>query len=204
MSTDLSRKKKLRGAHRASATRLQKTVSEVLISFDPNNLEEIVPKLNQLKTSMKEKLETLKVLDEEILELVDEANIEEEIEQCDICREGLQLALENVERALNTSSMSSLAVLSNVTENTTSNTPPVPSQAPTSPQGSSASTASTSLLQNQYSSQLDTSNENGMPNLGQPSMSTVNQPQPVEHPTIPHLHHPITLGGIQLSNQSIM
>ncbi|CAB4029862.1 Hypothetical predicted protein, partial [Paramuricea clavata] len=185
MSTDLSRKKKLRGAHRASATRLQKTVSEVLISFDPNNLEEIVPKLNQLKTSMKEKLETLKVLDEEILELVDEANIEEEIEQCDICREGLQLALENVERALNTSSMPSLAVLSNVTENTTSNTPPVPSQAPTSPQGSSASTASTSLLQNQYSSQLDTSNENGMPNLGQPSMSTVNQPQPVEHPTIP-------------------
>ncbi|CAB3995910.1 Hypothetical predicted protein [Paramuricea clavata] len=121
MSTDLSRKKKLRGAHRASATRLQKTVSEVLISFDPNNLEEIVPKLNQLKTSMKEKLETLKVLDEEILELVDEANIEEEIEQCDICRESLQLALENVERALNTSSMSSLAVLSNVTENTTIN-----------------------------------------------------------------------------------
>jgi hypothetical protein len=69
MSTDLSRKKKLRGAHRASATRLQKTVSEVLVSFDPNNLEEIAPKLNQLKTSMKEKLETLKVLDEEILEL---------------------------------------------------------------------------------------------------------------------------------------
>ncbi|CAB4041172.1 Hypothetical predicted protein, partial [Paramuricea clavata] len=119
MSTDLSRKKKLRGAHRASATRLQKTVSEVLVSFDPNNLEEIVPKLNQLKTSMKEKLETLKVLVEEILELVDEANIEEEIEQCDICREGLQLALENVERALNTSSMSSSAMLSNVTENTT-------------------------------------------------------------------------------------
>jgi hypothetical protein len=44
-------------------------VSEVLVSFDPNNLEEIAPKLNQLKTSMKEKLETLKVLDEEILEL---------------------------------------------------------------------------------------------------------------------------------------
>jgi NADH:ubiquinone oxidoreductase subunit F (NADH-binding) len=82
------------------------------------------------------------------LNLVDEANIEEEIEQCNICREGLQLALENVERALNTSSMSSLAMLSNVTENTTGNTPPVPSQAPTSPQGSSASTASTSLLQN--------------------------------------------------------
>ena len=68
-SSDLSRKKKLRGAHRASATQLQKTVSEVLVSFDPNNLEEIAPKLNQLKTSMKEKLETLKVLDEEILEL---------------------------------------------------------------------------------------------------------------------------------------
>ena len=99
--------------------------------------------------------------------------------------------------------MSSLAMLSNVTENTTGNTPPVPSQAPTSPQGSSASTASTLLLQNQYSSQLDTSNENGTPNLGQPSMSTVNQPQPVEHPIIPPAS-PDNPGGIQLSNQSIM
>ena len=49
MSTDLSRKKKLRGAHQASITQLQKMVSEVLVSFDPNTLEEIVPKLNQLK-----------------------------------------------------------------------------------------------------------------------------------------------------------
>lgn len=44
---------------------------------------------------MQEKLGILKVLDEEIINIIDEANVE--IEQRDICREDLQLALENIE-----------------------------------------------------------------------------------------------------------
>ena len=125
MSAEISRKKKMRGAHRASATRLEKAVSELLVSFG-NKVEEFMQKLNQLKASMQGKLEILKVLDEEILNLIDEDSIDEEIHQCDICRENLQLALENNERALRTLSMPSSAPVSNVTL-------PVQVQPPTSP-----------------------------------------------------------------------
>ena len=75
MSREISRKKKLRGAHRASATRFQRTVSELLVSFGANKSEEFLPRLNQLKTSMQEKLKILNALDEEILNIIDEANL---------------------------------------------------------------------------------------------------------------------------------
>ena len=75
MSAEISRKKKMRGAHRASATRLEKAASQLLVSFDANKVEEFMPKLNQLKTSMQGKLEILKVLDEEILNPIDEDSI---------------------------------------------------------------------------------------------------------------------------------
>ena len=117
MSTEISRKKKLRGAHRASATRLQKTVSELLVSFDPNKLEEFMPRLNQLKTSMQEKLKILSTLDEEILNVIDEANIDDEIAQSDVCREDLQLALENIERVIRTISLPSTPTVSTGTGN---------------------------------------------------------------------------------------
>ena len=128
-------------------------VSELLVSLDPNKLDESLPRLNQLKTSMQEKLAILKGLDEEILTQIDEANIDEDIQQCDICREDLQLALENVEKALSTPSMPNSASASNVTENLSSNTQPASTQAPTSPQQSTASITSMTLEQNQYSSQ---------------------------------------------------
>ncbi len=183
MSTEISRKKKLRGAHRASATRLLKTVSELLVSLDPNKLDESMPRLNQLKTSMQEKLAILKGLDEEILTQIDEANIDEEIQQCDICREDLQLALENIEKALSTPSMPNSASASNVTENLSSNTQPASSQGPTSPQQSTASITSMTLEQNQHSSPPSTSNET--PSLGESSMSTASNPQSVEYSNPP-------------------
>ena len=118
---------------------------------------------------------SLKVLDEEILTQIDEANNDEEIQQCDICREDLQLALENIEKALSAPSIPDSASASNVTENSSSNTKRVPSQAPTLPQQSNASITSMTLEQNQYSSQPDTSNET--PSLGESSMSTPSNPQ---------------------------
>lgn len=72
---------------------------------------------------MQENLEILKVLDEEILILIDEDGIDEEIEQCDICRVNLQLALENIEGALHIPSIPSSATVSN-------GTPPAQTQAP--------------------------------------------------------------------------
>ena len=54
---EISRNKKMRRAHRASASQLERTVSELLVSFDSNKLEEFMPRLNQFKMSMQEKLE---------------------------------------------------------------------------------------------------------------------------------------------------
>ena len=127
MSTEISRKKKLRRAHRASATRLQRTVSEVLVSFDPNKSEEFMPRLNQLKTSMQEKLKILNTLDEEILNIIDEANIDDKRAQSDVCREDLQLALEIIERVLRTISLPSPSTASTVTPSAMSQMPTTPS-----------------------------------------------------------------------------
>ena len=178
MSTEISRKKKLRGAHRASATRLQKTVSELLVSFDPNKSEEFMPRLNQLKTSMQEKLKILSTLDEEILNVIDEVNIDDEIAQSDVCREDLQLALENIERVIRTISLPSTPTVS-------TDTPSAISQMPTSPQQSNAST-----------SQPGTSNEHELPDLGHSSTSTVSYTQSTEYPSTPPATAPQeNLGG---------
>ena len=101
-------------------------MSELLVSFDPNKSEEFLPRLNQLKTSRQEKLKILNALDEEILNIIDESNIDEEIAQSDVCREDLQLALENIERALRSISLPSPYTASTVT-------PSALSQMPTSP-----------------------------------------------------------------------
>ena len=167
MSTEISRKKKLRGAHRASATRLQSTVSELLVSFDANKSEEFLPRLNQLKTSMQEKLKILSALDEEILNIIDEANIDDEIAQSDVCREDLQLALENIEGTLRIIGLPSPSPGLTVT-------PSVLGQMPTFPQQSNASP-----------SQPGTSNEHEPTDLGQSSTSTVSYTQPAEHPSTP-------------------
>ena len=133
MSEDnIGRKRKLRGAHRASSTRLRKSVSDLLASFDTSSLDVLVPKLNQFKISIQEKLQILRVLDNDIIDLVDEDNIDKEVEECDICRETLQLTLENIERTLiNLPSITSVTPVSSVS------TSPVSSPASTLDQLSS-------------------------------------------------------------------
>ena len=88
-------------------------------------------------------MKILKVLDEEIVNLIDEDSIDKEIKQCDIYRENLQLALENTEGALRTTSMPSSATVSN-------STPLVQIKSPTSPQQSNASTTSQTSTSNEY------------------------------------------------------
>ena len=78
MSEELSRKKRVRAGHRASATRMINKASSLLEDESPNLMT-----LSQLKLSLQEKLDVLKHLDEEILELVDEDSVADEIEQSD-------------------------------------------------------------------------------------------------------------------------
>ena len=54
------------------------------------DLESVVTKLEQCRITLKEKLETLKQLDEEILELVEDSEVDNEIEQADTFKGQLQ------------------------------------------------------------------------------------------------------------------
>ena len=72
---ELKRKIRVRGGHRASAKRIIAAAEESLQVFDPNNPETVI-KVKQQLTTLKEKMKTLSVHDEEILSLVKEEEIE--------------------------------------------------------------------------------------------------------------------------------
>ncbi len=65
MSEGLTKKRKVRAGHRASATRMLTRVDGVLATLPLDTAQ-----LSQLKLSLCEKLETLKLLDGEILDLI--------------------------------------------------------------------------------------------------------------------------------------
>ena len=83
----LARKKRLRAGHRASTTRI---LGQVQPAITAESLD--VSKISQLKRSLEDKLQTLSVLDQEILELTAEEAIEEEIIQTNEIRERVYAA----------------------------------------------------------------------------------------------------------------
>ena len=93
----LSRKKRIRAGHRVSATRILNQIDGALPAVTPDSA-----KLSQLKLSLQEKLETLKLLDAEIVELTPEEGLVEEIEQADGYKEGVYTAMINLEKQLST------------------------------------------------------------------------------------------------------
>ena len=98
MTEQLQRAKKLRTGHRSSTTRLINQTYDTLKEREANG-----PKLKQQETSLKEKLDTLRALDAEILNLLsDEEDIGNEIEQADTYREKVQLALCDIQAVLKT------------------------------------------------------------------------------------------------------
>ena len=84
----LPRKKKIRAGHRASATRLFSQIDTALTAPATDS-----DKLSQLKLSLHKKLETLKLLDSEIVQLSPEEGLEDEIEQADGYKENVYRAL---------------------------------------------------------------------------------------------------------------
>ena len=78
-TVDPSRKKRVRGGHRSSATKAIGR-AEDLLAPEKSDLD----KLSQLKLVLREKLETLKTLDAEILDMVKEEDLADEIEQADM------------------------------------------------------------------------------------------------------------------------
>jgi len=94
----LSRKRKVRAAHRASVTRMIAQTREML-QGSSEELNENVPKLKQKRQALQLKTELLK-LDEEIVELVEEKGLDREIEQADIVREQIEIAIIDLDSAL--------------------------------------------------------------------------------------------------------
>ena len=102
MGEELTRKKRVRGGHKASATRLVTKVEEMVASEGPADPF----KLSQLGMNIKEKLEDIKVLDAEILKLVGEGELEGEIAEADLFKEKIYFTLILIERASGRASQS--------------------------------------------------------------------------------------------------
>ena len=92
MAEELARKKRVRAGHKSSAT---ERVGEMLASGESLDLA----KLNQLRMSLKEKLEEVKVLDGEILSLVKDDEVDDEIGQADLYKEKIYFNLVLIEKA---------------------------------------------------------------------------------------------------------
>lgn len=122
---DLARKKNVRAAHRASATRLMNQ-ADSLIGASPLNTDE----LTLLQTSLSAKLKTLETLNAEIVDLTPEAQLEEEIGRADEYSEKIQRMLLQVQKALQPSVPTVVAPPPRAPSSATVSTPP------TAPSGS--------------------------------------------------------------------
>ena len=100
MAEELSRKRRQRGGHRSSTTRIISSAIEVLATGDVSQFAQHAVKLNQQRASLQQKQITLRQLDAEILALVGEDEIEAEIERADLVEENIQLAIANIDNAL--------------------------------------------------------------------------------------------------------
>ena len=96
MADELRRKKRVRVGHKSSATKMITKAEELLAASGLLDLN----KLDQIGMSLKEKLEEIKVLDSEVLELVENAELEEEISQADRYKEQIFSTLSSIEKAV--------------------------------------------------------------------------------------------------------
>ena len=94
MAEELARKK-VRGGHKASTTRMMSRANKLMASEGAPD----VSKLNQLWMSIKEKLQEIKVFDSEILALVKDDELEDEITQADLFKEQIYSTLIRIEKA---------------------------------------------------------------------------------------------------------
>ena len=97
--SDLARKKRVRGGHRGSTTKAIGRAEELLAAESPD-----VDRLSQLKLTLGEKLEVLKTLDAEMLDLVQDEDVAEEIDQADEFKEKVYVILVKINRVLNAAS----------------------------------------------------------------------------------------------------
>lgn len=91
----LAKKRRIRGGHRVSASRMIQQVNETIATRGVDSADN--KRLLQLKFNLEEKLSTLKQLDEQILEMVEEEGVADEIEQADNFKERIYAAIIDIE-----------------------------------------------------------------------------------------------------------
>ena len=104
---NLARKKATREGHRSTVKRIACTINEQLDAPISDELDQSkqalhVSTLRQKRESLRSKLETLKVLDEDILSNVEEEEIENEIREADLVSELIQLSIARIDNFLET------------------------------------------------------------------------------------------------------
>ena len=92
----LARRKKIRAGRKASATRTLGQIGSALAETPPD-----ADRLSLLKLTLNEKLDTLKGLNSEIIEITPEDGLEDEIQQSDKYKERTYDALTRINRAIN-------------------------------------------------------------------------------------------------------
>ena len=94
MAEQLQKKKKIRAGHRGSVKRTLRQVEEAKTGPD-------LPRLSLLKMTLTEKLETLRALDNEIVDWTDdEEALAEEIEQSDTYKETIYAAMISIDKII--------------------------------------------------------------------------------------------------------
>ena len=101
MAEGLSRKRRTRGGHRSTATRIIRCAIKVLAIGDLSEITKHMVKLNRQKASLQGKRTIIRQLDTEILALEDKEEIVTEIQQADLVEENIQLTyIANIDHAL--------------------------------------------------------------------------------------------------------
>ena len=94
MAEALARKKRIRAGHKAAVAKSIRNVDEVLASEVPSQ-----EKMSMLDMTLKEKLGTVKALNAEVIDLIeDEEALADEIERADNFNEGIFDALIKIDR----------------------------------------------------------------------------------------------------------
>ncbi len=86
-------RKRIRAGHEASATKTTRQIEEILTGDDPGK-----SRLLLLRLTLKENLETIKALDAEVIELIEDDTLADEIEQADDYREMTFASLIKIDR----------------------------------------------------------------------------------------------------------
>ena len=95
---ELTKKKRTRAGHKSSATRTVRQIEDLVREETPDT-----SRLSLLQLTLKEKLETIKSLDSEVIDLIeDEATLTDKIEQVDNYKESIYAALIKVDQVLRT------------------------------------------------------------------------------------------------------